>query len=98
MLLRIAICLIMGYVFGCFSTAYVVGKWNHIDIRTYGSGNAGTTNALRNLNKKAGAITFLGDFFKALIPILLVRLLLFKGVEYDKRNRTTTLECIQTAN
>jgi glycerol-3-phosphate acyltransferase PlsY len=77
MLFKILICLILGYVFGCFSTGYVVGKANNIDIRNYGSGNAGTTNALRTLGWKAGLVTFLGDAFKAVIPILLVRFLLY---------------------
>lgn len=76
MLLKILVCLIIGYGFGCFSTAYVIGKVNKIDIRNYGSGNAGTTNALRTLGFKAGFITFLGDAIKAVIPVLLVRFLI----------------------
>lgn len=82
MVWRIICCLIGGYLFGCFSTAYIVGKWNKIDIRTYGSGNAGTTNALRTLGKKAGIITFIGDLLKALAAILLVRFLIFPDSEY----------------
>ena len=39
------ICLLIGYVFGLFQTAYFYGKAKGIDIRKYGSGNAGTTNA-----------------------------------------------------
>lgn len=68
-----ALALIIGYGFGCFSTAYVVGKINHIDIRSYGSGNAGTTNAMRTLGKKAGIITYIGDVLKAVIPIIVAR-------------------------
>ena len=79
---KIAICLLLGYAFGCFSTGYFVGKLHHIDIRQYGSGNAGTTNALRTLGKKAGAMTFLGDVLKCIIPILFIRHILFVGVEY----------------
>ncbi len=69
------ICLAIGYVFGMFQTAFIYGKINHIDIRDYGSGNAGTTNALRTLGKKAGLITFLGDFLKAVAASLIVRLI-----------------------
>lgn len=76
-MLHIAICLIFGYVFGCFSTGYFVGKINKVDIRNYGSGNVGTTNALRTLGAKAGAITLIGDALKAVIPMLLVRFLIF---------------------
>lgn len=82
MVLRILICLICGYGFGCISTAYFVGKAYHVDIRKYGSGNAGTTNALRTLGWKAGALTYLGDFLKAIIPILLFRNILFADVDY----------------
>lgn len=67
------IILLVGYVFGCFSTGYVVGKMNGLDIRSTGSGNIGTTNALRSLGAKAGAITFLGDLLKAFIPTLFVK-------------------------
>lgn len=69
------ICILIGYVFGLFQTGYLYGKINHIDIRQYGSGNAGTTNALRVLGKKAGVITYLGDALKALFAGLLVRLI-----------------------
>ncbi len=82
MFIKILVCLIIGYAFGCISTAYVVGKVNRIDIRNYGSGNAGTTNALRTLGWKAGAVTFIGDAFKAVIAILLIRYLIFPNEDY----------------
>lgn len=62
----------IGYVFGLFQTAYIYGRFHHIDIRNYGSGNAGTTNALRTLGKKAGLVTFLGDFLKPMIAAMVV--------------------------
>ena len=49
------ICLLIGYVFGLFQTSYIYGKLHGIDIRNYGSGNAGTTNMLRTLTA-AGVI------------------------------------------
>jgi len=81
MIIQIIICLTLGYIFGCFSTGYLVGKMNKVDIRKYGSGNAGTTNALRTLGAKAGALTLFGDMLKAIIPILLVRFLIFPEEE-----------------
>ena len=69
------ICLLTGYVFGLIQTGYIYGKIIHKDIRQYGSGNSGTTNALRVLGKKAGVIVFLGDFLKAVILCLLVKFL-----------------------
>ena len=65
------ICLGMGYLFGIFQTGYLYGKTKNIDIRQHGSGNAGTTNTLRTLGWKAGAITFIGDLTKAILPIVL---------------------------
>ena len=82
MIVKIGICLVIGYLFGCIETGYFVGKANHVDIRKYGSGNSGTTNALRTLGWKAGAITFFGDAFKAVGACLLVRFLIFPGLEY----------------
>ena len=41
------ICLCIGYCIGCIETAYVVGKLWRVDLRQHGSGNLGTTNALR---------------------------------------------------
>ena len=73
------VCLLIGYGFGLFQTGYFYGKRNGIDIRKHGSGNAGTTNALRTMGKKAGAITLLGDCMKAVLAILLVTLIFQKG-------------------
>lgn len=69
------VCLVIGYVFGLFQTSFIYGKMHGIDIRDYGSGNAGTTNMLRTLGKKAGAITFLGDALKCVFAVLFVRVL-----------------------
>lgn len=78
------LCLIFGYIFGCFSTGYFIGKYNRVDIRKYGSGNVGMTNALRTMGAKAGALTLAGDFIKAVAAILLVKLVLFP--EYEARD------------
>ena len=70
------LCLLTGYVFGLFQTGYLYGKMHHIDIRQYGSGNSGTTNALRVMGKKAGLLVFMGDFLKTVSACLLVRLVM----------------------
>ncbi len=62
------ICLAIGYAFGMFQTSYIIGKIHHMDIRQYGSGNAGTTNALRPLGKKAGAMTSLAICLECVLP------------------------------
>ena len=70
--LRIA-CLVVGYLFGLIETGVIYSKLVGIDIREHGSGNTGTTNALRVLGFKAGLVTFLGDFCKSFIPCLVTR-------------------------
>ncbi len=72
------LCVVIGYVFGLFQTAYFYGKSKGIDIREHGSGNSGTTNALRVLGTKAGLIVFAGDCLKCIFAVVLVRILFGK--------------------
>ena len=73
------LCVLIGYICGLFQTSYLYGKVHGIDIRNYGSGNAGTTNALRTLGAKAGAITLLGDCFKCVVAVVIVHLIFGKS-------------------
>ncbi|MBO4921786.1 MAG: glycerol-3-phosphate 1-O-acyltransferase PlsY [Lachnospiraceae bacterium] len=84
MALQIIICLVLGYIVGSFSTGYIMGLMNHVDIREMGSGNAGTTNAFRTLGKKAGIITLIGDLLKAILVVLLIRFVIYKDIDYVK--------------
>ena len=77
------ICLGIGYLCGLLQSGYLYGRTRHMDIRQYGSGNVGTTNSLRVMGKKAGAVVFLGDFLKAFVPVLLIRLLLQNHANVD---------------
>lgn len=70
------ICLCIGYCIGCIETAYVVGRIWQVDLRQHGSGNLGTTNALRVLGKKAGALVFIGDIMKSVIAFVICRAIL----------------------
>ena len=80
MILARILSLLIGYVFGLFQTAYFYGKAHGIDIRKHGSGNSGTTNALRVLGTKAGLIVFFGDCLKCFLAVMLVKLLF--GAQY----------------
>lgn len=64
------ICLVIGYAFGMFQTAYIYGKMHGIDIRDYGSGNAGTTNTMRVLGTKAGLLVLLCDIVKCILAVV----------------------------
>ncbi len=76
------ICLVIGYCLGLFQTSYFYGKMKGIDIRQYGSGNAGTTNTLRVLGTKAGLIVLAGDIIKSILAVVIAGLL-FKNSHPD---------------
>ena len=72
-MLNRSICLILGYFVGAIiQTGFWIGKFNHIDIRDYGSGNAGTTNTMRTLGKKAGMLTYFMDAFKSCLVAIII--------------------------
>jgi len=57
--------LILAYLFGSIPMAVWIGQaFYGIDIREYGSGNAGATNTFRVLGKKAGIAVMFLDIFK----------------------------------
>ena len=71
-----AIPLLVGYLFGSVNFGVVVSRLlYHEDIRTKGSGNAGTTNILRTYGKKAAALTLAGDLGKGVVAVLLADVL-----------------------
>jgi glycerol-3-phosphate acyltransferase PlsY len=73
MIVRI-VSILIGYLFGCFQTAFIIGKLvRKTDIREHGSGNSGTTNAIRVFGWKMGAVTFFTDILKAVLAVLTVR-------------------------
>ena len=78
------LCLVIGYMVGTIlQTGYWYGKFNHIDIRNYGSGNAGTTNVMRTLGKKAGIITYFVDALKAVLAAVIVHFIFGKNSDYE---------------
>ncbi len=69
------ICLLLGYALGLIQTGYLVGRAKGIDIRDYGSKNAGTTNVLRTMGAKYGALVLLGDALKCIVAVLITKAL-----------------------
>lgn len=57
--------LILAYLYGSIPTAVWIGQaFYGIDVREYGSGNAGATNTFRVLGKKAGIAVMVLDILK----------------------------------
>lgn len=65
--------LIIAYLLGSIPSAVWIGKkYYGIDIRKYGSKNAGTTNMLRVLGRRAALPVFVLDFFKGFVAVSLI--------------------------
>ncbi|MGC8927309.1 MAG: glycerol-3-phosphate 1-O-acyltransferase PlsY [Myxococcota bacterium] len=63
--------LLLSYVGGSIPFGLIFAKiFSNKDIRRIGSGNIGTANVIRNAGLLAGLLTFLFDFLKGLIPVL----------------------------
>ena len=80
----IIISAIIAYLIGSIPTAVWYGKKIHnIDVRDYGSGNAGATNTFRVLGKKAGAIVMLIDSLKGSIATLIPIIIYNNIIQFD---------------
>lgn len=63
---------IIAYAIGSINFSVLISKkMAGFDVREKGSGNAGTTNMLRSVGKKAAAITLLCDILKGVVAILI---------------------------
>ncbi len=62
--------ILIGYCFGCFHSAYFLGRvFFKKDIREYGSKSSGTTNALRVFGWKVAIPVLVLDFLKSYLPV-----------------------------
>jgi glycerol-3-phosphate acyltransferase PlsY len=65
--------IIVSYLLGSLPTAYIFGRiLKGIDIRKFGSGNVGATNALRVLGKGAGITVLAIDILKGFIAVIFI--------------------------
>ena len=68
---------VISYLIGNFSSSYILGRvFKEADIRNYGSGNAGATNALRVFGKKIGLVAFIIDILKGILAVYIGGLLM----------------------
>ena len=79
---KIIIPVVIAYLLGNISPSIILGKIHGIDIKKEGSGNAGTTNALRVLGKKAALITLVIDIGKGVLAVIIGRLIGDAAVGY----------------
>ena len=64
--------LLIAYLAGSIPFAWLAGKARGVDLRKHGSGNLGATNAMRVLGPRIGALVYIGDTLKGMLPALLL--------------------------
>jgi glycerol-3-phosphate acyltransferase PlsY len=64
--------LLISYLAGSIPFAYLAGRARGVDLRKHGSGNLGASNAWRVLGPRVGAVVYVADTLKGLIPVLLL--------------------------
>ncbi len=72
MILSRVISIILGYVCGLFPSGILVGRAHQTDLTKEGSGNTGMTNSVRVLGWRAGAVVFLCDLLKTVVPVMVI--------------------------
>ncbi|MCK4749508.1 MAG: glycerol-3-phosphate 1-O-acyltransferase PlsY [Bacteroidales bacterium] len=74
-MMMISISILLAYLLGSIPSSVWMGKWfRGIDLREYGSGNAGATNAFRVLGKPIGVVVLLLDMLKGFLAVNLSHL------------------------
>lgn len=81
--MQIVLCSLIGYLFGNINAAYIISKFRGFDIRDRGSGNAGASNVIITIGKKAGLITAVFDITKAAVAAVTAAYL-FPGLRYSR--------------
>ena len=80
--MEIIIALISAYILGSIPTSYIMGKLiKGIDIRDFGSGNVGATNALRILGTKVGVFTLIIDIGKGFLAVNIARFIIHEPTD-----------------
>ena len=79
---KILVCIVIGYLFGCFQSSYFVGKiFRKVDIRQLGNGNAGASNTTIVLGWKLGILVGLLDILKPILSIIVIRYIFKANVD-----------------
>ncbi|MCB0833068.1 MAG: glycerol-3-phosphate 1-O-acyltransferase PlsY [Bacteroidetes bacterium] len=80
-MINLFLVLVFSYLIGSISPSILLSRWiKGVDIRTYGSGNAGMTNAIRLLGSKWGSVVALVDLVKGLFCTLILAPFLMTGI------------------
>jgi glycerol-3-phosphate acyltransferase PlsY len=79
-MIELAAVVIGSYLIGSIPSGLVVGRLRRIDVREYGSGNIGTTNVVRTLGARYGAVVLIADVLKGAIAVILARYIIGSAI------------------
>ncbi len=80
-MIKVLLFAVLAYFMGSLPNGVVIGKRvKGIDIRDYGSGNSGATNAYRVLGPKYGIMVLVADVLKGFIPVMLADMAGISGI------------------
>lgn len=72
--MKTVVFILTAYLLGAIPWAYLIGRITKgIDIRDYGSGNVGFTNALRTIGKVPAFLVLIGDVGKGIVAVLIAK-------------------------
>jgi glycerol-3-phosphate acyltransferase PlsY len=63
---------VISYLAGSIPFAYLAGRARGVDLRKHGSGNLGASNAWRTLGPQVGALVYICDTLKGMLPALVL--------------------------
>ncbi|MGK9370011.1 glycerol-3-phosphate 1-O-acyltransferase PlsY [Melioribacter sp. Ez-97] len=83
-MLNLLFVIVLSYLVGSIPTSIIISKLvKGIDIRQYGSGNAGGTNVFRVLGWKWGVLTILLDALKGAVAVIVVARLYLDNIPFN---------------
>ena len=78
LIISIILALVFSYLLGSLNSSIIVVRvWKKVDIRDFGSKNAGLTNTLRVFGKGPALVTLLSDLAKGVLAVLISRLIAY---------------------
>ena len=96
-MLPLAVIVVLSYFVGSFPTSIIAGRLaKGIDVRRYGSGNAGGTNVIRVLGWQAGVTVILFDIFKGYIATMILPKLMYGPLPFINATPFEDITVIRT--
>ena len=84
---------VLSYLLGSLNFGVILSKLKGDDVREKGSGNAGTTNMLRNYGKGLAILTIIGDMLKVVVAIV-ISVLVCKKLEIINETQSLPMEML----